>query len=294
MTISALPWLPLPATLDQVARVVGRGAELAARADGDTLAAARLAAEAGGRAAAWVRQLAVRQADPAHARALAETARAIARAGSHGIVLGGERLAEEDRRALAGRAVLGAADTAVPPDLYPGERTALLAACTLAAALPSVEADRRAAELRFLAAELAATAAAGQLVAAARAARLAPVDSSRLVPGPESGDGPRARAAHPAHRGLGERAFYVFELVLAHQGGTGEESRREALAGALDATARGLAAAALLGAADDPALGLDDEQRQYLTRLAADLDPRVTRDMRGSEGGGPAAGRGVR
>ncbi|MEU2631248.1 hypothetical protein ABZ641_30190, partial [Kitasatospora sp. NPDC007106] len=41
------------------------------------------------------------------------------------------------------------------------------------------------------------------------------------------------------------------------------------------------AAAALLRVADDPALGLDGDQRHHLTRLAADLDPRTTRDLTG-------------
>ncbi|WP_030274087.1 hypothetical protein [Streptomyces sp. NRRL B-24484] len=280
MTISPLPWLPLPATFDQVARVVGRGSEQGARATAaEELAAMHRAAAAGARAAAWVRRLAGRQAAAAHGRALEETARALARASSHDVVRGEGRLDDREYRTLTGAVVLGTGNAGGPPDLHPGERTALLAACALTVAMPATAADRRARELPLLADELTETIAAGERAGAARAARTTATDAARLVLG-GSGDGecPRARQAH---RGLTERAFYVFELVLAHQGSHDEDARRQALTTALGPAARGTAAVALLRVADDPALGLDDDRRHHLTRLAAELDPRTTRDLTG-------------
>ncbi|MEW1913524.1 hypothetical protein AB0442_34735 [Kitasatospora sp. NPDC085895] len=278
MTISPLPWLPLPATFDQVARVVGRGFEQGARAAaGEDLAAMHRAAAAGARAAAWVRRLAGRQAAAAHGRALEQTARALARASSQDVVRGEGRLDEQEYRTLAGTAVLGAGNTGGPPDLHPGERTALLAACALTVAMPATAPDRRSAELPLLADELTGTVASGERAGAARAARRAAADGGRLALGADDHD-PRARRAH---RGITERAFYVFELDLAHQGGHDEDARRRALATALAPVGRGAAAAALLRVADDPALGLDGDQRHHLTRLAADLDPRTTRDLTG-------------
>ncbi|MCU7826129.1 hypothetical protein [Kitasatospora sp. DSM 101779] len=279
MTISPLPWLPLPATFDQVARVVGRGFEQGARATaGEELAAMHRAAAAGARAAAWVRRLAGRQAAAAHGRALEGTARVIARASSQDVVGGAGRLDEQEYRSLTAAVVLGAAGTAAPPDLHPGERTALLAACALTAAMPSTAADRRAEELPLLADELTETVASGERAGAARAARQKAVDGARLALGIDDSADPRARHAH---RGVTERAFYVFELVLAHQGSQDEDARRQALTTALGPAGRGAAAAALLRVADDPALGLDDDRRHHLARLAADLDPRTTRDLTG-------------
>ncbi|WP_344628072.1 hypothetical protein, partial [Kitasatospora arboriphila] len=167
------------------------------------------------------------------------------------VARGEGRLDDQGARTLAGVAVLGAGNADGPPDLHPGERTALLAACALTVAMPATAPDRRSTELLLLADELTGTVASGERPGAARAARRSAADGGRLALGADDHD-PRARQAH---RGITERAFYVFELDLAHQGGHDEDARRRALTTALAPGGGGGGGGAGLGGAGGPGRG---------------------------------------
>ncbi|MDY0812984.1 hypothetical protein [Kitasatospora purpeofusca] len=246
------------------------------------VAALQRVADAGEAAAAWVRELAGRQCEEDHGRALERVAEASGREiipGSDGL------LTEELRYTLAANVVLGASHTTgTLPELHDGERLALVAVCALAAALPSCALGDLARELNLLAGEPAAATDAGRTVTAAGDARVLPVRKPRPL-GHEHGD-PLNRLAY---RRVAESAAESFEIALNYQGGRGEEACAEALHTALAAAGPGIAAAALLRVADDPALGLDPDQWEHLHRIAAELNLRVVEDLGGSNGDGTTA-----
>ncbi|MFB7672320.1 hypothetical protein ACFC26_12975 [Kitasatospora purpeofusca] len=249
------------------------------------LAALQRAADAGEAAAAWVRELAGRQSEEEHAGLLERAAEAIVRASGREVVPGSDGLlAEELRYTLAADVVLGASHTTgTRPGLHPGERMPLITVCAIAAALPSCVLGDLAAELTALAAELTTATEAGRLATASGDARVLPVRKPRTL-GHEHGD-PLDRLAY---RRVAESAAESFEIALHYQGGRGEKACAEALHNALAAAGGGIAAAALLRVADDPALGLDLEQWEHLHRIAAELDLRVVEDLGGANGDGAA------
>ncbi|MFF8775283.1 hypothetical protein [Kitasatospora sp. NPDC015120] len=246
-------------------------------------AALRRAAGAGEAAAAWVRELAGRQGEEDHARALERAADAIVRASGREIVPGSDGLlAEELRYTLGADVVLGASHTtATLPELHPGERMPLIAVCAIAAALPSCVLGDLAAELTALADDLAAATEAGHAATAAGAARTRPVQRPRTL-GCDHAD-PLDRLAY---RSVADRAAEAFEIALRYQGDDDERGRAQALHNALAAAGGGIAAAALLRVADNPALGLDPDQWEHLHLIAAELDLRVVEDLGGANGDG--------
>ncbi|MFI8085875.1 hypothetical protein ACIF6L_34435 [Kitasatospora sp. NPDC086009] len=247
------------------------------------LAALHRAADAGEAAAAWVRELAGRQCEEDHARLLERVAEAIVQASSREIIPGSDGLLTEYLRyTLAADVVLGASHTTgTLPELHPGERLALVAVCALAAAFPSCVLGDLARELTLLADELAAATEAGRTATAAGDARVLPVRKPRAL-GHEHGD-PLDRLAY---RGVFDSAVESFEIALHYQDGRGEKACEEALHNALAAAGPGIAVAALLRVADDPALGLDPDQWEHLHRLAAELDLDVVEDLGGANGDG--------
>ncbi|WP_406192868.1 hypothetical protein OH807_01720 [Kitasatospora sp. NBC_01560] len=96
-----------------------------------------VAADAGRRAARWVRELAARQAEDGHRAVLERAAAAIEQASGPGIVPGGAgQLDAELRRALAAGVVTGSPHGVELPMLSACERVALAAVCAVAAAMP--------------------------------------------------------------------------------------------------------------------------------------------------------------
>ncbi|MFJ4672725.1 hypothetical protein [Kitasatospora purpeofusca] len=230
-------------------------------------AAPQRAADAGEAAAAWVRELAGRQGEEEHARLLVRVAEAIVRASRREVVPGSKGLlVEELRYTLAADVVLGASQTTgTLPELRTGERMPLITVCAIAAALPSCVLGDLAAELDLLADGLAAATEAGRTATAAGAARSRPARRPRTL-GSDHGD-PLNRLAY---RRVAARAAETFEIALHYQGGRDEKARAQALHNALAAAGGGIAAAALLRVADDPALGLDLDQWEHLHRIAAE------------------------
>ncbi|MGW4808008.1 hypothetical protein [Kitasatospora sp. NPDC004272] len=127
------------------------------------LAALHRAADTGEAAARWVQRLADRQGEKEHGRLLERTAEAIVKASSREIIPGSDGLlTEELRHTLAADVVLGASHTTgTLPELRPGERTPLIAVCSIAAALPACVLGNLPRELEVLAAEMEAATAAG-------------------------------------------------------------------------------------------------------------------------------------
>ncbi|MFD7736649.1 hypothetical protein ACFV6F_40530, partial [Kitasatospora phosalacinea] len=102
----------------------------------------------GGQAAAWVRTLAGRQSERAHARALLRTAAALETATGTAVVPGGDggALDRDSRYHLLASWTIGPVyhygrDAQTLPELTSGERLALVAACALAAAVPGTVAS---------------------------------------------------------------------------------------------------------------------------------------------------------
>ncbi|WP_406192337.1 hypothetical protein OH807_00750 [Kitasatospora sp. NBC_01560] len=219
MTPSPLSWLPLPCSPDRAED------ELASGSDDQALdpvlpAALHRGSDAGEAAAAWVRELAGRQCEEEHARALGRVAEAITWASSREIIPGSEGLlAEELRYTLAADVVLGASHTTgTLPELHAGERAALVTACALAAALPSCVLGDLERELTVLA-EVACAAEAGRLATAAGDARALPVPRQRTL-GQEHGDPLDCLA----YRRVAESAAAAFAAALHYQGGRDEEA----------------------------------------------------------------------
>ncbi|MFI9332657.1 hypothetical protein ACIGZJ_34630 [Kitasatospora sp. NPDC052868] len=280
MTTPPLPRSPLPHSPAPDRTGTGGGAQ--ARR-GQEPAALHRAAGAGQAAAAWVRRLAARQGDQGHARALERAADAIERASGPEVIPGGDgHLVEELRHALAADVLLGAARTGTLPELHPGERGVLVAVCALAAAMPGCVLGDLEHELGVLAGELEHTAEAGRTATTASETRQLPARRRRLVLGGDRDDSPTLRH-------VGARAAHAFEIALHYQG-RGQEARTEALFNALAAAGPGIAATALARIADDPALGLDDDQKDYLHTVAADLDIDTVANLIGAGSGhAPAA-----
>ncbi|MFE4516809.1 hypothetical protein ACFRMQ_21745 [Kitasatospora sp. NPDC056783] len=245
--------------------------------------ALRRAADAGEAAAGWVRGLASRQGEEEHARALERVAEAIVRASSCEILPGSDGLlAEELRYTLAADVVLGASHTVgTRPELHPGELMPLITVCALAAAFPSCVLGNLGTELTALSDELAAATEAGRIATAAGAARACPARRPGTL-GSDHAD-PLDRLAY---RSVFDSAAESFEVALHYQGGHGEKARAQALHNALAAAGGGIAAAALLRVADDPALGLDPDQWEHLHLIAAELNLRVVEDLGGANGDG--------
>ncbi|MCX4749503.1 hypothetical protein OG455_29010 [Kitasatospora sp. NBC_01287] len=73
---------------------------------------------------------------------------------------------------------------------------------------------------------------------------------------------------------------------MHYQGDLDEQACAQVLHNALAAAGSGVAAAALLRVADDPALGLDLDQWEHLHRIATELSLRVVEDLGGANGDG--------
>ncbi|GAA1234172.1 hypothetical protein GCM10009665_25540 [Kitasatospora nipponensis] len=115
-----------------------------------------------------MRELAGRQEDERHARALEHAAAGIERASHQEVIPGGDgQLAEELRYSLAADVLLGATYTGTLPDLAPGERMPLVAVCALAAAMPGCVLGDLPRELTLLADELNAATTVGRTATAA-------------------------------------------------------------------------------------------------------------------------------
>lgn len=240
---------------------------------------------AGEAAAAWVRELAGRQDEQGHGRVLLRAAAAIERASGPEVIPGSNgELVEELRHALAADVLLGATHTATLPELHPGERLALVAVCALAASMPGCAVGDLARELPLLADELDQAVAAGRIATAAGDARVLSADRPRIVLGADHAD-PLDRLAH---QHVADRAVHAFEIALHYQDeeGRGEQACAEALLNALAVAGPGFAAAALLRAADDPALGLDAGQHEHLTTVAVHLDLDTVEMLGGAHGDG--------
>lgn len=279
MTTSPLSRPPLP--FSPAADRTGAGGGARARR-GPEPSALHRAAAAGEAAAGWVRGLAGRQDDQGHARVLERAADAIERASGREIVPGGDgHLVEELRHALAADVLLGAARSGTLPELHPRERGALVAVCALAAAMPGCVLGDLERELGVLAGELERSAEAGRSATRAGETRLLPARRRRLVLGAARDD----PYDSPALRHVGARAAHAFEIALAYQGGRDEEACAEALLEALAAAGPGIAATALARIADDPALGLGDDQQDYLHTVAADLDIDTVASLTGAGSG---------
>ncbi|MFJ6141135.1 hypothetical protein [Kitasatospora sp. NPDC092286] len=85
----------------------------------------------------------------------------------------------------------------------------------------------------------------------------------------------------PPARRVFDSAAKSFEIALHYQGDRDEQACAQALHNALAAAGSGVAAAALLRVADDPALGLDLDQWEDLYRIATELILRVVEDLGG-------------
>ncbi|MET8703789.1 hypothetical protein ABZW10_33795 [Kitasatospora sp. NPDC004723] len=213
-------------------------------------------------------------------------AEAIVRASSREIVPGSDGLPAEDLRyTLAAGVVLGASHTTgTRPELHPGERMPLITVCAIAAAFPSCVLGDLTAELTALTAltgELAAATEAGRIATAAGAAGTCPARRPRTL-GYDHAD----PLDHLTYQSVFDHAAESFEIALHYQDGYGERARAQALHNALAAAGPGIAAAALLRVAGDPALGLDPDQWEHLHLIAAELDLRVAEDLGGANGDG--------
>ncbi|MFE3875477.1 hypothetical protein ACFXPX_13880 [Kitasatospora sp. NPDC059146] len=130
MTPSPLSWLPIPSSLDSEPAPEEELTE-------EERAGLQLAAAAGERAAAWVRELARRQPVEVHGRVLELTAEAIEQTCTREIIPGNDDdLAAELRYRLDGGVLLGATNLETLPELTRGERIALAAVAALALAMP--------------------------------------------------------------------------------------------------------------------------------------------------------------
>ncbi|MET8704341.1 hypothetical protein ABZW10_36630 [Kitasatospora sp. NPDC004723] len=279
MTISALPTLQQHSDTPDETGLDGEDQAQRAAAS----AALLRAADAGEAAAAWVRELAGRQREENHARALERAAEAIARASGREVVPGSDGLlAEELGYTLAADVVLGAPHTTgTRPNLYPGERMPLITVCAIAATFPSCVLGDLAAELTALACELTAATEAGRGATAAGDARTRPARRPRTL-GCDHAD----PLDHLAYQNVFDHAAEALEISLHYQDDYSERARAQALHNALAAAGPGIAAAALLRVADDPALGLDPDQWEHLHLIAAELDLRVVEDLGGANGDG--------
>ncbi|MFI6448481.1 hypothetical protein [Kitasatospora sp. NPDC050543] len=141
------------------------------------------AAQAGRRAAGWVRELAERQPDNAHRVVLYRAAAAVELASGREVVPGGDgQLAEELAYDLAANVVTGSPCAQALPELGAGERVALVAVCTVAAAMPGAVLGELERELPALAATMEAATEAG------RAARPNTGDTGRTKEIPSPGE----------------------------------------------------------------------------------------------------------
>ncbi|WP_405364579.1 hypothetical protein [Kitasatospora sp. NBC_00039] len=120
------------------------------------------AAEAGRRAAGWVRELAGRQSDAGHRVVLERAADAVERASGREVVPGGDgELDEELRYDLGASVVTGSVVADEMPELSTGERIAVVAVCALAAAMPGTLLNDLGRELPALATTMEASTEAG-------------------------------------------------------------------------------------------------------------------------------------
>jgi len=127
--------------------------------------AVQLAAEAGQRAAAWVRELAGRQVEQ-HGLVLENAAVAIEQTTAHEILPDGEgELADELRYALDAGVLTGAMVLESVPELTCGERIALAAVLALTASMPGTVLNYYDRELPVLAAVMDDAVAAGRAAA---------------------------------------------------------------------------------------------------------------------------------
>ncbi|MFJ8628435.1 hypothetical protein ACIRD3_37130 [Kitasatospora sp. NPDC093550] len=116
------------------------------------------AAEAGQRAAGWVRALAERQAQKRHHVVLARAADAVEQAAGREVVPGGAgQLTEELAYDLSADVVTGSPYAEELPELSMGERITLVAVCALAAAMPRTVLGNLERELPALTATMDAT-----------------------------------------------------------------------------------------------------------------------------------------
>ncbi|MFJ7250170.1 hypothetical protein ACIQWA_36800 [Kitasatospora sp. NPDC098652] len=265
MTTSPLSALPLPDPPDQAEAALHR---------------ARTAGEQAGQ---WVRELAGRQEDQRHGRVLERAAEAIERASNGEVVPGGAgRLTKELRYTLSADVLLGATRTGTLPELYPGERLALATACTVAAAMPGTALGDLPRELAILADELNAATAAGRTATQAGDARGLSAERPRLVLGHDHHE----PLDQLAYRHVSARATEAFLIALHYQGREDPAAYAQAMHNALAVAADGVAAAALLRVADDPALGLDGDQWEYLHEVAGRLDLDTVENLTGANGDG--------
>ncbi|MFD9687341.1 hypothetical protein ACFWXO_16475 [Kitasatospora sp. NPDC059088] len=253
--------------------------------DDAVLAALHRARTAGEAAATWVRALADRQDDELHGKALCRTADAIERASHWEVVPGSDgHLTEQLRHALSADVLLGNLTAGSAPDLAPGERLPLVAVCAIAAALPGTVLGDLPRELQALAADLEDAARTGSIATEAGDARGLSAARPRFVLG---NDDTNALDRHAYQRVLA-RGSESFEIALYYQGGDEHpmQARAEALHNALAVMAPAVAAAAILRASYDPALGLDQEQWKHLQDVAGALDLDVVEDLTGANGDG--------
>ncbi|MFF7993409.1 hypothetical protein ACFZDG_26885 [Kitasatospora xanthocidica] len=137
------------------------------------------AAEAGRRAAGWVRELAGRQPEERHRIVLERATDAVERAAGPEVVPGGEGQPDDELAYdLSASIITGNPYAEALPELPMGERIVLTTVCTLAAAMPASVLGELERELPALAA-LAAT-----MDAAGTAGRAACPDPAALPPAP--------------------------------------------------------------------------------------------------------------
>ncbi|MFB8236253.1 hypothetical protein ACFC58_06835 [Kitasatospora purpeofusca] len=248
------------------------------------LTALHRARTAGETAAAWVRDLADRQDHELHHHALLRTADAIEQASHREVVPGSDgHLTEQLRHCLSADVLLGNLATGTPPVLAQGERLPLVAVCAIAAALPGTALGNLPRELDVLAADLEDAARAGATATKAADARALTRARPRFVLGADDSD-PLDRLALAS---VLTQAYEAFDIALHYQGDDGEaEGRTEALRNAFAVAFPAAAAAALLRASYDPALGLDLEQWEHLQEVAAELDLCLVENLTGANGDG--------
>ncbi|MDH6129926.1 hypothetical protein [Kitasatospora sp. GP82] len=252
--------------------------------DGAVLTALHRARTAGETAAAWVRGLADRQDDDLHAQALRRTADAIEQASHREVVPGGNgHLAEQLRHALAADVLLGDLTAGTASVLAQGERLPLVAVCAIAAAMPGTVLGDLPRELQMLAADLEDAVRTGDTATEAAGARALTAARPRFVLGSDDND----PFDHQAYQRVLDRGSEAFEIALHYQGaGQPVHARAEALHNALAVMAPAVAAAAILRASFDPALGLDLGQWEHLQEVAGVLDLDVVEDLTGANGDG--------
>ncbi|WP_441246454.1 hypothetical protein [Kitasatospora sp. McL0602] len=161
-----------------------------------------------------------------------------------------------------------------------GGPQAQVAVCAIAAALPSCVLGDLERELTLLAGGLVRATEAGRAATAAGDARVLPVRRPPML-GSDHGD----LLDRLAYRRAFDSAAESFEIALHHQGDRDEQACAQALHNAL-AAGSGVAAAALLRVADDPALGLGLDRWEHLHRIATELSLRVVEDLGGANGDG--------